>query len=154
MFLAMSKHGFANGELSHHAKLCGCVPLVAVNLMHLAPREPQVRTVIVSWKEVPWCRGWETHAVTIRNSRIVFNDESRGLVVIGASPGCLRSLSIKFKTTHVPPGDTLVHRGDVLDALYFISRGSIEILKDDVVMAILGKIMREEIHGCLYWLCL
>ena len=46
---------------------------------------------------------------------------------------------MKFKTTHVPPGDTLVHRGDILDALYFISRGSIEILKEDIVMAILGK---------------
>ncbi|XP_077978016.1 voltage-gated inwardly rectifying potassium channel KCNH6-like [Glandiceps talaboti] len=57
----------------------------------------------------------------------------------GASPGCLRALSMKFKTTHAPPGDTLVHRGDVLTALYFISRGSIEILRDDIVMAILGK---------------
>ncbi|CAG5134829.1 unnamed protein product, partial [Candidula unifasciata] len=56
-----------------------------------------------------------------------------------ASPGCLRTLSMKFKTTHVPPGDTLVHRGDVLTAMYFISRGSIEILKDDIVVAILGK---------------
>ena len=59
--------------------------------------------------------------------------------ISGASPGCLRALSMKFKTTHVPPGDTLVHRGDILDALYFISRGSIEILKEDIVMAILGK---------------
>lgn len=57
----------------------------------------------------------------------------------GASPGCLRALSMKFKTTHAPPGDTLVHRSDLLMALYFISRGSIEILKGDVVMAILGK---------------
>ena len=56
-----------------------------------------------------------------------------------ASPGCLRALSMKFKTTHAPPGDTLIHRGDVLTAIYFISRGSIEILKDDVVLAILGK---------------
>ena len=61
------------------------------------------------------------------------------IVFVGASPGCLRALSMKFKTTHVPPGDTLVHRGDILDALYFISRGSIEILKEDIVMAILGK---------------
>lgn len=45
---------------------------------------------------------------------------------------------MKFKTTHAPPGDTLVHKGDVLTSLYFIARGSIEILKDDVVMAILG----------------
>ncbi|XP_045469189.1 potassium voltage-gated channel subfamily H member 6-like isoform X8 [Harmonia axyridis] len=57
----------------------------------------------------------------------------------GASPGCLRALTLKFKTTHAPPGDTLVHRGDVISSLYFISRGSIEILRDDIVMAILGK---------------
>ena len=47
---------------------------------------------------------------------------------------------MKFKTTHAPPGDTLVHQGDVIVSLYFIARGSIEIVKDDVVMAILGII--------------
>ena len=52
--------------------------------------------------------------------------------------GCLRSLSMKLKTTHVPPGDTLVHRGDILSALYFVSRGSIEIVHDDMVLAIIG----------------
>ncbi|XP_070244961.1 voltage-gated inwardly rectifying potassium channel KCNH6 isoform X1 [Bos mutus] len=57
----------------------------------------------------------------------------------GASKGCLRALAVKFKTTHAPPGDTLVHLGDVLSTLYFISRGSIEILRGDVVVAILGK---------------
>nr|KAF6309043.1 potassium voltage-gated channel subfamily H member 6 [Pipistrellus kuhlii] len=57
----------------------------------------------------------------------------------GASKGCLRALAVKFKTTHAPPGDTLVHFGDVLSTLYFISRGSIEILRQDVVVAILGK---------------
>ncbi|XP_029942124.1 potassium voltage-gated channel subfamily H member 7-like [Salarias fasciatus] len=66
----------------------------------------------------------------------------------GATKGCLRALAMRFKTTHAPPGDTLVHGGDVLTALYFISRGSIEILKDDVVVAILGKndIFGEMIH--------
>uniref|UniRef100_A0A8C1UK68 Potassium voltage-gated channel, subfamily H (eag-related), member 6a n=1 Tax=Cyprinus carpio TaxID=7962 RepID=A0A8C1UK68_CYPCA len=57
----------------------------------------------------------------------------------GASKGCLRALAMRFRTTHAPPGDTLVHSGDVLTALYFISRGSIEILREDVVVAILGK---------------
>uniref|UniRef100_A0A4W4G4M5 Cyclic nucleotide-binding domain-containing protein n=1 Tax=Electrophorus electricus TaxID=8005 RepID=A0A4W4G4M5_ELEEL len=56
-----------------------------------------------------------------------------------ATKGCLRALAMRFKTTHAPPGDTLVHSGDVLTALYFISRGSIEILRDNVVVAILGK---------------
>uniref|UniRef100_A0A3B3ZUX1 Uncharacterized protein n=1 Tax=Periophthalmus magnuspinnatus TaxID=409849 RepID=A0A3B3ZUX1_9GOBI len=57
----------------------------------------------------------------------------------GANKGCLRALAMRFKTTHAPPGDTLVHCGDILTALYFISRGSIEILRDDTVVAILGK---------------
>lgn len=57
----------------------------------------------------------------------------------GASKGCLRALAMKFKTTHAPPGDTLVHYGDVLTTLYFISRGSIEILREDIVVAILGR---------------
>lgn len=47
---------------------------------------------------------------------------------------------MRFKTTHAPPGDTLVHSGDILTALYFISRGSIEILRDNVVVAILGEL--------------
>ncbi|KAG1945038.1 potassium voltage-gated channel subfamily H [Pimephales promelas] len=66
----------------------------------------------------------------------------------GATQGCLRALAMRFKTTHAPPGDTLVHCGDVLTALYFLSRGSIEILKDDIVVAILGKndIFGEMIH--------
>uniref|UniRef100_A0A183C8X5 Cyclic nucleotide-binding domain-containing protein n=1 Tax=Globodera pallida TaxID=36090 RepID=A0A183C8X5_GLOPA len=49
------------------------------------------------------------------------------------SPGCLRA------TTHAPPGDTLVHRGDILARLYFIARGSVEIVKDDLVVGICGK---------------
>ena len=47
---------------------------------------------------------------------------------------------MKFKSTHAPPGDTLIHPGDILDAIYFVARGSIEILKDDIVMAILGNL--------------
>ncbi|XP_050397307.2 potassium voltage-gated channel subfamily H member 6 isoform X2 [Patella vulgata] len=62
----------------------------------------------------------------------------------GASPGCLRALSLKFKSTHAPPADTLVHPGDIITAIYFIARGSLEILKDDIVMAILGK---DDIFG-------
>ncbi|XP_059834536.1 potassium voltage-gated channel subfamily H member 2-like isoform X3 [Hypanus sabinus] len=66
----------------------------------------------------------------------------------GASAGCLRALAVKFRTTHAPPGDTLLHAGDVLTALYFISRGSIEILRNNLVLAILGKndVFGEPIH--------
>ena len=51
---------------------------------------------------------------------------------------------MKFRSSHVPPGDILVHRGDVLDALYFISRGSVEVIRDNIVLAILGP---DDIFG-------
>lgn len=43
-----------------------------------------------------------------------------------------------------------MHRGDVLTSLYFISRGSIEILRDDIVMAILGKFDIFGENPCLH----
>ncbi|XP_033119254.1 potassium voltage-gated channel unc-103-like [Anneissia japonica] len=57
----------------------------------------------------------------------------------GVNVGCLRALSMKFQATHLAPGDVLVHIGDNLATLYFISRGSLEILDEDAVVAILGK---------------
>jgi CRP-like cAMP-binding protein len=45
---------------------------------------------------------------------------------------------MRFRTTHAPPGDTLVHRGDILTGLYFIARGSVEIVREDSVVEIIG----------------
>ncbi|XP_071318733.1 voltage-gated inwardly rectifying potassium channel KCNH6 [Trachinotus anak] len=66
----------------------------------------------------------------------------------GGSQACLRALAMRFKTVHAPPGDTLIHYGDILDSLFFISRGSIHVIRDDVVVAILEKndIFGEVIH--------
>ncbi|XP_035810488.2 potassium voltage-gated channel subfamily H member 6 isoform X1 [Amphiprion ocellaris] len=66
----------------------------------------------------------------------------------GGSQACLRALGMRFKTVHAPPGDTLIHYGDILDSLFFISRGSIQVIRDDVVVAILenNDIFGELIH--------
>ncbi|KAG9267288.1 potassium voltage-gated channel subfamily H member 6-like isoform X1 [Astyanax mexicanus] len=56
----------------------------------------------------------------------------------GASKACLRALATRFKTTHSPPGDTLYHHGDILHTLYFISRGSIQVSRNDMVLVVLG----------------
>ncbi|CAG12652.1 unnamed protein product, partial [Tetraodon nigroviridis] len=57
----------------------------------------------------------------------------------GGSQACLRALGIRFKAVHAPPGDILIHYGDILDSLFFISRGSVQVIRDDVVVAILEK---------------
>ncbi|NXU50786.1 KCNH4 protein, partial [Turnix velox] len=56
-----------------------------------------------------------------------------------ASRGCLRSLSLHIKTSFCAPGEYLLRQGDALQAHYFVCAGSLEVLKDNVVLAILGK---------------
>ncbi|KAJ3601617.1 hypothetical protein NHX12_032585 [Muraenolepis orangiensis] len=56
-----------------------------------------------------------------------------------ASRGCLRSLSLHIKTSFCAPGEYLIRQGDALQAHYFVCSGSLEVLKDSMVLAILGK---------------
>lgn len=56
-----------------------------------------------------------------------------------ASRGCLRSLSLIIKTSFCAPGEFLIRQGDALQAIYFVCSGSMEVLKDNTVLAILGE---------------
>ncbi|XP_031442518.1 potassium voltage-gated channel subfamily H member 8 [Clupea harengus] len=60
-------------------------------------------------------------------------------VFSSASRGCLRSLSLHIKTSFCAPGEYLLRQGDALQALFFVCSGSMEVLKDGMVLAILGK---------------
>lgn len=58
-----------------------------------------------------------------------------------ASRGCLRSLSLHIKTTFSAPGEYLLRQGDALQGIFFVCSGSMEVLKDGMVLAILGMIL-------------
>ncbi|KAK5881304.1 hypothetical protein CesoFtcFv8_022119 [Champsocephalus esox] len=57
----------------------------------------------------------------------------------GASRGCLRSLSLHIKTSFCVPGEYLIRHGDALHANYFVCSGSLEVLKDHMVLALIVK---------------
>jgi potassium voltage-gated channel Eag-related subfamily H protein 5 len=57
-----------------------------------------------------------------------------------ASDGCLRALAIHFTTTHSAPGDIIYHCGESLDSLCFIVSGSLEVIQDEEVVAILSNL--------------
>ncbi|CAH8441356.1 unnamed protein product [Schistosoma rodhaini] len=68
------------------------------------------------------------------------NREVLGLKVFEkANRDCLKSLAINFKLTFCTPGEYLIHTGDILRRLYFVSNGSLEVLETDEVVALLGK---------------
>ncbi|GAB6019849.1 hypothetical protein CHUAL_001388 [Chamberlinius hualienensis] len=56
-----------------------------------------------------------------------------------ASHGCLKHLSIHIKPFFCAPCEYLVHKGDPLNNLYYLCNGSMEILQNGMVVAILGK---------------
>lgn len=68
------------------------------------------------------------------------NREILQLPLFGAaSRGCLRALSLHIKTSFCAPGEYLLRRGDALQAHYYVCSGSLEVLRDSMVLAILGE---------------
>ncbi len=62
-----------------------------------------------------------------------------------ASEGCRKLLSLRIKTNFCAPDEFLIHRGDALQNIYYLYNGSMEVLQDGMVVAILGK---GDLVGC------
>jgi len=74
--------------------------------------------------------------ICVHLNRKVFNEHPAFRL---ASDGCLRALAMHFSMSHSAPGDLLYHTGESIDSLCFIVTGSLEVIQDDEVVAILGK---------------
>lgn len=74
--------------------------------------------------------------ICVHLNRKVFNEHPAFRL---ASDGCLRALAMHFHMSHSAPGDLLYHTGESIDSLCFIVTGSLEVIQDDEVVAILGE---------------
>lgn len=75
--------------------------------------------------------------ICVHLNRKVFNEHPAFRL---ASDGCLRALARDFTMSHSAPGDLLYHTGESIDSLCFIVSGSLEVIQDDEVVAILGMV--------------
>jgi len=84
--------------------------------------------------------------ICVHLNRAVFDQHS---AFSRADNCCLRALAVRLSVSHVAPGDVMfhqgdclddvmVHQGDSLDAVCFVVSGSLEVIQDDVIVAILG----------------
>ena len=55
-----------------------------------------------------------------------------------ATQGCLRSVALQTNRVFFGPGEVLIHKGDAIRNIYYVCSGSLEVLKDEQVVAILG----------------
>ncbi|XP_076366902.1 potassium voltage-gated channel protein eag-like [Tachypleus tridentatus] len=83
--------------------------------------------------------------ICVHLNRKVFNEHPAFRL---ASDGCLRALAMYFSMDHSAPGDLLYHTGESIDTLCFVVAGSLEVIQDDEVVAILGK---SDVFGDVFW---
>lgn len=57
-----------------------------------------------------------------------------------ASQGCLKLLSLHIRSNFCAPGEYLIHKGDALTSIYYLCNGSMEVVQNGMVVAILGKL--------------
>jgi hypothetical protein len=57
-----------------------------------------------------------------------------------ASQGCLKAIAMQIKPMFCAPGEYVMHKGDAINCIYFVCNGSLEILKEGMVVAILGNV--------------
>ncbi|RUS72658.1 hypothetical protein EGW08_019580, partial [Elysia chlorotica] len=56
-----------------------------------------------------------------------------------APPGCLKGVALQTERLVCGPGEFIMHKGDAVNYLYYVCSGSMEVLKQEQVVAILGK---------------
>lgn len=83
--------------------------------------------------------------ICVHLNRKVFNEHPAFRL---ASDGCLRALAMHCTMSHSAPGDLLFHTGESIDTLCFVVTGSLEVIQDDEVVAILGK---GDVFGDTFW---
>ncbi|KAF5298054.1 hypothetical protein FQA39_LY11822 [Lamprigera yunnana] len=115
--------------------------------LHQIPKELKQR--IQDYFQTMWSLN---HGIDMQETLREFPEELRGDVSMhlhreilqlpifeGASQGCLKLLSLHIRTNFCAPGEYLIHRGDALNYIYYICNGSMEVVQNNMVVAILGK---------------
>ncbi|KAJ6217381.1 hypothetical protein RDWZM_008538, partial [Blomia tropicalis] len=96
-------------------------------------------------KVLSYCPKDMTADICVHLNRKVFNEHPAFRL---ASDGCLRAMAMYFSMDHSAPGDLLYHVGESIDSLCFVISGSLEVIQDDEVVAILGK---GDVFGDAFW---
>ncbi|XP_003738588.1 potassium voltage-gated channel protein eag-like [Galendromus occidentalis] len=96
-------------------------------------------------KVLGYCPKDMTADICVHLNRKVFNEHPAFRL---ASDGCLRALAMYFSMDHSAPGDLLYHTGESIDTLSFVVSGSLEVIQDEEVVAILGK---GDVFGDCFW---
>ncbi|XP_039292753.1 potassium voltage-gated channel subfamily H member 8 isoform X2 [Nilaparvata lugens] len=124
--------------------------------LHQIPKELKQR--MQDYFQTMWSLNHGIDIHEVRETLKEFPEELRGDVSMhlhreilqlpifeAASQGCLKLLSLHIRTNFCAPGEYLIHKGDALSSIYYLCNGSMEVVQNGMVVAILGK---GDLVGC------
>ncbi|CAG0892853.1 unnamed protein product [Darwinula stevensoni] len=129
--------------------------------LHQIPKELKQR--IQDYHQTMWSLN---HGIDIHEALRELPEELRGDVSMHihreilslpifetASQGCLKFLSLHIRTNFCAPGEYLIHKGDALQYIYYLCNGSMEVVDNNMVVAILGEsttdaLSKGDLVGC------
>uniref|UniRef100_A0A1B6DT39 Potassium voltage-gated channel subfamily H member 8 n=1 Tax=Clastoptera arizonana TaxID=38151 RepID=A0A1B6DT39_9HEMI len=124
--------------------------------LHQIPKELKQR--MQDYFQTMWSLNHGIDIHEVRETLKEFPEELRGDVSMhlhreilqlpifeAASQGCLKLLSLHIRTNFCAPGEYLIHKGDALTSIYYLCNGSMEVVQNGMVVAILGK---GDLVGC------
>ncbi|RZF48618.1 hypothetical protein LSTR_LSTR013363 [Laodelphax striatellus] len=116
-------------------------------LPHPAPDPKQLKQRMQDYFQTMWSLN---HGIDIHEVRESFRKSCAGDVSMhlhreilqlpifeAASQGCLKLLSLHIRTNFCAPGEYLIHKGDALSSIYYLCNGSMEVVQNGMVVAIL-----------------
>ncbi|KAJ6641559.1 Potassium voltage-gated channel subfamily H member 8, partial [Pseudolycoriella hygida] len=158
-FTSLTSVGFGNVSANTSAEKVFTIVMMLIGaLMHAVvfgnmPKELKQR--MQDYFQTMWSLN---HGIDIYEILKEFPEELRGDVSMhlhreilqlpifeSASQGCLKLLSLHIKANFCAPGEYLIHKGDALHYIYYIFNGSMEVMQNEMVVAILGK---GDLVGC------
>ncbi|XP_021927519.1 potassium voltage-gated channel subfamily H member 8 isoform X4 [Zootermopsis nevadensis] len=124
--------------------------------LHQIPKEMKQR--MQDYFQTMWSLNHGIDIHEVRETLKEFPEELRGDVSMhlhreilqlpifeSASQGCLKLLSLHIRSNFCAPGEYLIHKGDALQYIYYLCNGSMEVVQNSMVVAILGK---GDLFGC------
>ncbi|XP_022088679.1 potassium voltage-gated channel subfamily H member 1-like isoform X2 [Acanthaster planci] len=145
---------FTHNTARYHDMLNNVKEFMKLHQVDKSLSERVMDYVVSSWsinkgidseKVLSYCPKDMKADVCVHLNRSVFSEHAGFRL---ASEGCLRALAINFTMSHSAPGDLLIHVGESVDSLWFVVSGSLEVIQDEEVVAILGA---GDVYGDAFW---
>ncbi|ESN98867.1 hypothetical protein HELRODRAFT_162328 [Helobdella robusta] len=119
----------------YHDMLKSIQDFMKFNTVPKVLKERVLDYVVSTWTVLNYCPNDMRADICVHLNRMVFKQNPAFRL---ASESCLRAMAVHFSMMHSAPGDVICHQGESLNSVCFVVSGSLEVVQDEEIIALLG----------------